>query len=579
MARARSQPKPVFNRVQSRQNRNAVRPYQTLIEKFYIQDGRELKWIMQYMKEEKGIDLSVKQYKSQLKTWGLRHKLTRRDAAFILRLLNQARREGRPEVVVFSGHLRRREDIEKYITRNEKLVDENHLLSCISDKDDTPPYIRLQAPELGRSVTPQLPPTPPSGSPTSSANSEGTPREISPMRVQISSPLTPRSSGEFSAADGAAAAGAAAVLRHSSRSNARLNAEHIHALASETPAVVDQLSDLDFGIYRYVIGQIHSRQLHDGSLSANFVMYCMYWLVFNGQDDATFQSKGDEYLDSAMFAFLCMLTNVRSPAEECLGALSVVAALFDCYGQQERLRELLSRCDGLTKKHYGSENPLTVTIDFMGKMLAGPSCPEHDILQLTQVVVDMYVIFPQSPKPALTARYHLAWAKLENELKKKVRNPKNFEPIRQEFRELAKECEIQFGSDRIETIMAYATCARATFWCGLGVEAESILSLCVMPRVRQNFAESHPYVWEAKHRQAYFLFQLARTEAGSSRLPRLQAGEQLLREVVPARYRVLGESNRKTKYSVQLLRDILKEQGRGYEAETLSEWCEREVSR
>ena len=57
-ARPSSQPRPVFDRVQSRQNRNAVRPFQTLIEQFYIQDGKELKWIMQYMKQEKGIDLS-----------------------------------------------------------------------------------------------------------------------------------------------------------------------------------------------------------------------------------------------------------------------------------------------------------------------------------------------------------------------------------------------------------------------------------------------------------------------------------------------------------------------------------------
>ncbi len=57
-ARPHPQPGPVFDRVQSRQNRNAVRPFQTLIEQFYILENRELKWIMNYMKQEKGIDLS-----------------------------------------------------------------------------------------------------------------------------------------------------------------------------------------------------------------------------------------------------------------------------------------------------------------------------------------------------------------------------------------------------------------------------------------------------------------------------------------------------------------------------------------
>ncbi len=528
----------------------------------------------------------VKQYKSQLKTWGLRHKLTKRDAAFILRLLNQARKEGRPEVVVFSGQIRRREDIVKYIQRNEKLVDEDHLLSCISETDDTPAFIQLQIPQIEseRPVTPQPLLTPPSASP-SSTNSDSPNRGISPMRVQLSSPLdTPRSSGEWLPTERPAPLSAGfegeAIPQYLGNAHAQLHPDHLHALASETPAVVDQLDNLDFDIYRSVVGQIHSRQLRDRrSPSANFVMNCMYWLMCSGQNNAAFQAKGEWYLDSAMFAFLCMLADVESPAEECLGALSVVAALFDCYGHQERLRELLERCDGLTKKHYGSENPLTMTIDFMRKMLAGAGCPEHNIPQLTQVVIDMHVIFPQSLRPALTARYHLAWARLENELKQQDRIPRNFEPIRQELEELAKQCKIHFGRDRIETIMALATWARATFWCGLGVQAESILSHSVMPRVRDNFVESHPYVWEAKHRHAFFLFQLAKAEAGESRSPRLLAAEQLLREVVLARYRVLGESNRKTKHSLGLFRDILRAQGRVPEAQTLLDWCKREISR
>src|SRR6202012_4276206 len=130
------------------------------------------------------------------------------------------------------------------------------------------------------------------------------------------------------------------------------------------------------------------------------------------------------------------------------------------------------------------------------------------------------------------------WAKLENQLKKEVRTPADFEAVRLELADLTSQCELHFGGDRIETIMAAATLARATFWCGEGVEAESILPCSVMPRVRANFVESHPYVWEAKHRHAFFLFQLARKESGANRFARLQVGEQFLREGVPARYRV-----------------------------------------
>ncbi|OCT50880.1 hypothetical protein CLCR_08213 [Cladophialophora carrionii] len=629
MARPRSQPRPVFKRVQSKQNRNlAFGPYQTLIERFYIHEGRPLKWIMEHMKKEHEFNLSVKQYKSQLKNWGLRHKLTQRDAAFILRLLNQARTDGQQEVVIFSGQPRRREDIVKYIQRNEKLVDEDHLLSCISDDEETPHYIRLHTLEVESAPTttpPQLPLTPPSASPSGSVPSQVAYRQVSPMRVPIPSPeYTPRNSGEWvnSLAEPAPSSGGtyrsdglpahfshAYAQTHSAARNQpampnimgpfrpkqaavpaewchswddndlsrQWPADFTHAALSVTPAVVEQLGDLDLDIYRFG-DHTHSPQLNDGTLTAYFVMYSLYWLICAGQDSAIFQEKGDYYLNSALFSFLCMLTNAYSPAEDCLGALSIVTVLFDCYGQWRRLSDLLKRCDDLTKKHFGLDNPLTMTIAFMRNMLAGPGCPRHDISRLAQIVVDMKVCFPESPKPALTARYNLAWAMLENELKQQVWAPGNFEPARRELAELTRECARHFGDDRIETIMAAATLARATFYCGDAEEAEKIIVQSVLPRVRRNFVDSHPYVWEAKHRHAFFLFRLAEKETGLSKSVHLQLGEQVLREVVPERYRVLGEKNPKSEHSLQLLRDILKAQGKMYEAETLPEWCERELS-
>ena len=355
--------------------------------------------------------------------------------------------------------------------------------------------------------------------------------------------------------------------------NKELQTELTHAAMSFTPAVIKNISDLD--LYRILGEQIHSPQLKDGSLPAQFVMFCLNWLLCIGQNEDSLQSSGDCYLNKALTAFLFMLTS----AEECLGALSVVAALFECYGQQQRLGQLLETCDELTKKHYGSENPLTMTINFMSNMLkGGAKCPPHDIPRLKQVTVDMQVIFWQSPRPALTARYHLAWAMLENELKRNDRRPESLEIVRREFVELTKQCEMHFGEGRIETIMAAATLARTTFCCGNGVEAERILSRSVMPRVRANFVDSHPYVWEAKHRHAFFLFQLARKEFDASRLAHLQLAEQLLREIVPPRFRVLGDSNPKSTNSFDLLKDVLKEQGKVQEANTLSTWRERETS-
>lgn len=55
MARPRSQPKRVFKRVpQSKPHSRdaAFGPYRTLIEKFYIEEERPLKWIMDHLKNE-----------------------------------------------------------------------------------------------------------------------------------------------------------------------------------------------------------------------------------------------------------------------------------------------------------------------------------------------------------------------------------------------------------------------------------------------------------------------------------------------------------------------------------------------
>ncbi|EXJ54912.1 uncharacterized protein A1O5_12823 [Cladophialophora psammophila CBS 110553] len=590
---------------------------------------------MDHMKREYGINLSVKQYKSQLKTWGLRHKLTKRDAAYILRLLDQAKREGLEEVVIFSGHPRRREDITKYIQRNEKVADEEDLLSCITDDDKPPPYIHLQAfPIEPQEPTPShLPPTPPSASSFGSLESHASFRPISPMRVPIPSPeSSPRHSGEFSynlnntaALSGPIYGGEAvsidlgiirdhimpmqgAILTRNQPAipnimgpfwraqrepapsswcqlwdnndpSKQWPADFTHAALSVTPAVVDELADLEVDIYRFG-DHTHSRQLNDRSLSAYFVMYCLYWLICAGQNGERFQSKTEYYLNSALFNFLCMLRNESSPAEECLGALSIVSVLFDCYGQWDRLSELLTSCDELTKNHFGFDNPLTMTIEFKKNMLqrGGTGCRPHDIARLSHILTQMEICFSKSSGPALTARYNLAWAMLENELKKEVRAPENFEPARRELLDLTHQWEQHFGDDRIETIMAAATLARATFYCGDAEGAENIIVQSVLPRVRKNFPEQHPYSWEAKHRHAFFLFQLAKKETGTRKSSHLLLGEQLLREVVRNRHRILGESNPKSTYSFQLLRDILKAQGRMLEADTLSEWCERQLS-
>ena len=74
--------------------------------------------------------------------WVMERHLSLRDAAFSLRMLNQARSLKQPEVVIFCGRELNKEDIERYI-RSHSVEDEAALLARISDDDPTPAYIHF----------------------------------------------------------------------------------------------------------------------------------------------------------------------------------------------------------------------------------------------------------------------------------------------------------------------------------------------------------------------------------------------------------------------------------------------------
>ncbi len=563
-----------------------------------------------------------KQYKDQLKSWGIRKNHTWRDAAFILRLLNRTRAEGRPreaQTVLFSSFPRRREDILKYIKRS-KLVDEAHLLSKISDEEETPLHIKLPDTPLEQTVprTAHNPLTPPSGGsghlipppdhaevpplnampspevsprPSSQWSSKGTPSKrlsIStsdtepddmdldpeslpmPPHDTVKQPASPKLGDPFGP-DGP-------LRQHNGLDGPTdgLSVDDINALLSSTPASIDQFG-LGFDIARLGV-YTDSPQLNDGSFSARFVTNCLYWLICVGQEKPDCRKNATYHLDQAKLYFLCMIQDGSPPGEACIGALSVASVLFECLGHTERLAEMLAECDQVTRTHLGDDNPLRLTIAFKKNLLqrGGGCSPLHDVDRLRYIYHRMECEYPKSRGPVLMAKYHLVWAMLENELKKD-RGQRDFRPAKEGLEALLKEYDAHVGSTRIETIMAATTLARATFRFGDAERAEEIIVDEVFPRLRENFPEDHPYTWEAKHRHAYFLLQLAKADPGPTYRRRLQQGEQLLREVVRHRRRVLGEGNPKSMQSFELLKTILEKQAKVNEANSLWWWCKRQV--
>ncbi|KAK5206885.1 hypothetical protein LTR41_007418 [Exophiala xenobiotica] len=614
MSRPSKRPKTAYKRL-----RSPLNALKNKIERLYRVERWTLESIRTHIRVTCGTDQSPKQYKDQLKSWGIKKNHTCRDAAFILRLLNRARAQGRPQeaqIVLFSSFPRRREDIQKYIKRS-KLVDEAHLLSKISDEEETPNYIKLPDTLLEQTVleTSQNPLTPPSGvsghliPPPDHA-------EVPPLNLMPSPELSPRSSSQWS--------GNCTPSKRLSSSASDSELDHmdldpepmpmppqntvtqptlpklvnpfgldnpfilgpngidglplddINALLSSTPASIDQFG-LGFDITGLGV-YTHSRQLNDGSFSALFVTNCLYWLICVGQEKPSCRENAPYHLDQAKWYFIGMIQDRSSPGEACIGALSVASVLFECLGHTERLAELLGECDQVTRTHLGDDNPLRLTIAFKKNLLqrGGGCSPLHDVDRLRYIHHRMECEYPKSRGPVLMAKYHLVWAMLENELKKD-RRLRDLRPAKEGLEVLLKDYDAHLGSTRIETIMAATTLARATFRFGDAESAEEIIVNEVFPRLRENFPEDHPYTWEAKHRHAYFLLQLAKADPGPTNRTRLQQGEQLLREVVRHRRRVLGEGNPKSIQSFALLKFILEKQDKVTEAKSLWWWCERQV--
>ncbi|KIW47931.1 uncharacterized protein PV06_00580 [Exophiala oligosperma] len=582
------------------------------IERLYMVDGWKLQRIIDHIRTTYGLSQSPKQYKDQLKSWDIRKNHTYTDAAFILRLLNQARAEGCPpeaQVVLFSSSPRRREDIARYIKRS-KLKDEADLLSQISDTDETPPHIKLQEFPIASAIPQTLltplsdllsyPPAPASHSevsdlcmPSPDITPRSTPRHSEEgNESNRSSMVTSEADYDFMDLGPEAYQLPPAnvsmppqpvigsIMRPfglEPQSGFFLgcaipnwSAEFTNALLSSTPA---SIQDLGFDPSRFG-AYTQSPQLNDGTHSASFITNCLYWLICVGQEDP----NATYYLDLAKFSFLCMIRDRVSPGEACIVALTVANVLFNCLGHNKRLLELLKEIDEVTKMHLGENNPLRLTIAFEKNILQPSTHGRrlHDLEQLRHVHNRVQTEYPNSRGPALMAKYHIAWAMLENELRVDKRD-RNFGPAKDMLEGLFQDFDIHFGPYRIETIMAAATLARATFRFGDAERAEELIVNQVLPRVRENFPEDHPYTWEAKHRHAFFLFQLADDEPGSTGKRQLQQGEQHLREVVRDRRRVLGEGNKKSIESFKLLKAVLEKQGKTNEANSLWKWCARQL--
>ncbi|KEF58966.1 uncharacterized protein A1O9_03809 [Exophiala aquamarina CBS 119918] len=609
-------------RVESQSAREArFSTHRGLIKQLYVENDMPLRDLMEHMKVEYGFNQTMKPWKTQLNAWGYKHHLTVKDAAHILRCLDQAPLLGYQDAVLFSGKLKTRQHITKYIQRSRDITSELDLLSRIPKEEPTPEHIKY----LPVAHTPPL-----SGSPGSLIAPTGS-AEISPMIKPMPSPLsTPRSSQEFLVRPGFQGGGLGPnqYITHydhlqnnvsfdrvgqnhdngaeqqaipglvmpfklpdreprlpAGRSTteqlyAKLPRDVTVAALSADPIDLSKLgitpTDERHGLGFDILGRGDYTRCplvnDNNSYAALFVDNCLYWCYCVGQENPRFQEHAQYHLQTARSYFVCMLQDTKSPGEDCLAALSVMTTLFDCLGHTQRLSTILTVCDQDTRRHSGANNPLTKTIAFKKSFLdrrQRGERPKHDLKQLKDICEETKKFYPNSLGPALTARYNWAWAMLEM---------RHLKEAQRQLKTIAAESRAHFGVDHIQTIMSAATLARATLYCGDTEAARRIIVNDVCPSVRRNFPRDHPYTWEANHRQAIFLEMLAKDADENSRYEYLWTAEELLREVVIERHRVLGDSNPKSVHSFRLLKNILEQQGKSKDAANLWAWCQYKLS-
>jgi len=578
------------------------------------------KALMEHMKVEYGLNQTAKPWKVKLKAWGFKRNLTVKDAAHILRCLTAAPSLGYRNAVLFPGKVIYRNTITKYIQRTKGVSNESDLLSRITPEEPTPKYIKylplehsppssgstgvLNAATVSAEISPIIKPLPspvstPESSQTSRRNSDSRPDEVPnfqdylyPSRFQdtiysnnLDGNLAPL--GEDQAMTDLVKSfwpdrqpQTVAETSTAQQLYARLPLDMTLAALSPDPidltslGVVPTDERYSLGFDSLVLGDYSrcSAVSNGHDFAALFVRNCLYWCCCVGQDNPQYLECAFYHLQTARFYYLCMLQDAKSPGESCLAALSVMTTLFESFGHTERLLEVLTVCDQDTEAHFGTDNPLTRTIAFKTNLLQSRvrgEPPRHNLDQLKAIHEDIRNRYPNSLGPALTAEYNWAWAMLEMGY---------CHDARRQLDAITVKSQAHFGEDHIQTIMATATLARATLKCDDPKTAMKIVVEKVVPSVGRNFDRCHPYTWEANHRHAYFLQMLAKDADKKSRNEYLWTAEELLREVVIQRRRVLGDSSPKSVHSFVLLRDILLMQGRSQDAEDLWAWCEHKLS-
>ena len=303
------------------------------------------------------------------------------------------------------------------------------------------------------------------------------------------------------------------------------------------------------------------KQLSKRAHSARFSLRCISGCILRNQGH-------DKEAQSAFKEALSDFDSVlKHELQDSLSALANLLAILESYGQREVAKQILG---SILHRLHGSlpqADPLTETVSFMHQtQYPKPgSSGVYDVDRLNIIHQQFTSRYGYQSKLALVALFNVAWAELEH---------KNYKQSRDILLQLKPTCEHVFGSLHLQAIMCAATLARAHLRCGEFETAQVLIEESVVGRVQKMFSETHPYYWEARHRQATFMIQWSDSEEHyvTQRQLRSQA-EDILRKTVVWRLTVLGNNNPRTRFTFEALKAVLSKQGKTDDASKLDDWC------
>ncbi|RMZ92746.1 hypothetical protein DV736_g44, partial [Chaetothyriales sp. CBS 134916] len=576
---------------------------ETILRLFYQRDPELcLKEIRERMTVEHNFEASTKQWKIQLSKWELKRNMNLSDAAQILSLIRDAETRNINRRISFFDSEKTREDIRNYLKKTNRVKSEDELLQHVKHPHVRPSYITfedlsyspregirqqqaLQTPstvDFSSEYVVVSPPSDPSPSLQDMKTSAGNwDMQLSnfPGHHNFSSPPSfdppPQHLETGETAD--YLIDPWANIGHLDSNGFLFSVGDmalLNKLMSVTPVVCPPKRLCTPGesqpIFATEVTQMlgcvqESEELDHGIRTQQFLRKCCEACIYFGQGCA---GEGEQSIDCANQIYGHIL--IHEPMES-LTVLNNLRVLFDAYGQRMLTDRIFALALKTAETREGVDNPITQSIQFVSSIpeqgSGGP--PPYDISMLKNIHKQFADTVGKLSKLSLTAQFHVAWALAEL---------KRFDEAKDILMHLQLPCETVFGPCHIQTIACVATLARVYHATGQGISAERLLRETVITRVEERFSRSHPYLWEARNRQALFLIKLAKGESDTRRRQLENKAEGILREILDLRNRGLGPSNPRTAITFRALRRLLLRQNRTNEADTLHQWSPAEDS-